>query len=118
MPTIAVSGDITNPFHTKDAIALGLSLGLPSNSDARMALSSEAKTSDHSPPGSVFRARYSGLIPNGSRAITSLRSLVSQKANANIPRSQRMAWLPCMLKARSITTVSPVDRKLCPFADS
>ena len=55
------------PFHTIDAVARGLSLGLPSNSDARMARSSEAKISDQSAPKTEFRAKYSGLMPSGSR---------------------------------------------------
>ena len=75
------------PFQPTDAAALGLSWGLPSRPEARMALTSEAKISDHSRSGSELRATYSGLMPSGSRATTSLRSCMFQWANANIPRN-------------------------------
>ena len=55
MPSTAVWGPATNPFHRTEDSARLSRCGRPSSPDARMPLSSEAKSKDHSPSGLGLR---------------------------------------------------------------
>ncbi len=60
-------------------------------------------------PGPGSGRGRAASCPSGSRARTSRRREVSQKANANMPRKSPIASGPREASARSITAVSPVD---------
>ena len=117
-PLIAVFGPGTNPFHATEAAAAGSSRGFTSSPDASSARTSEANASAQLPSASGLRARYTGLIPNGSRARRSVRATGSQLANANMPRNSRTASAPLRASIRSMTWVSPVESKRSPPARS
>ena len=61
-------------------------------------------------------ATYNGLIPNRSRASSSVRALASQMANANIPRKRSTHAGPSSSYKCRMVSVSPWVAKVWPRA--
>ncbi len=114
MPSTAVRGPTTKPFQAIEAAAVGSRRGVPSSPEASSARTSEAKATVHPDLGSAEVATYSGLMPRGSRASSSVRRAGSQNASANIPRRAGSASSARWASTRRRTSASPVERTSSP----